>query len=191
MTFTLGTPEGVAAARGWDYFEDGARQLEAAGWIRPHAVRDHREQLDPAVVWGYHSPGMAPDTWLSTEVVDYYRCWADAGPQPDLARAGVLRQAKPLIIYSNGTHAVLGDGNHRLAAAKRAGLEKLPVKIVPDRLLLADGMDASHLRPLEPEVKRWTGVICARHNHGGLFLLQGEHHVDVFCPSGAQWKRKP
>lgn len=192
MTFDLASPE----AKDWNYFADGRRQYEESKLLRASAKLAPEERLDPGIVWGYHDPN--PD-WahLSIEIVDYYRYWPPAEVEQDLYEdIGASGFAQPLVIYSNGSHGLLGEGNHRLAVARALGMKAVPVIVVPDRLMLPQGMDAAQLVTLDPEVSNLTGIASRRHwaiptsnRHGLSTMTFLKNETNVFCRCGAQWKR--
>jgi len=188
VTFDLKSAEALV----WDYFVDGRRQIEESTALRWAASPNPQERLDPGVVWAYHDPHHAVSE-LRTELVDSYRCWPRATVSRELLsniEADGIRQ--PLVIYSNGSHGVLGEGNHRLQAAFELGLGHVPVVVVPDRLVLPEGMDAQHLRPLDPTVSLMTAMVARLHwTTGGhaLSTITVGPTVHAFCSCGAQWKR--
>lgn len=194
----------LATAADWDYFTEGAQlAAETAHFAElAHAV-DHpsAEPLIPTRTWGYHDPRQHPD-YLPVDLVDYYRCWPCAQPLNAFVEAvRVNGITSPLVIYSDGFRGLLGEGNHRLAAAKEIGLSMVPVVVIPDRLLLPQGMDVSHLSQIDPEVSRLTAVATRRHHgvHPGRESVVAHRHqlsthtnaetVYVFCACGAYWRR--
>lgn len=188
MTFDLKSAE----AHAWDYFEDGRRQIAWSLREWCSASPDPEERLDPGVVWTYHDPNHKVGD-LRTELVDSYRCWPRATVSREFVadiEADGIRQ--PLVIYSNGSHGVLGEGNHRLQAAFELGLGHVPVVVVPDRLVLPDGMGPEHLRPLDPTVSLMTAMVARLHwatDGHTLSTITVGPTVHVFCSCGAQWKR--
>jgi hypothetical protein len=188
VTFDLASPQAAA----WNYFEDGTRQFLESLDLRRDATPNEDERLDPGVVWGYHDPGHRR-RYVHLDWVDYYRCW----PRAQVTDAfvddvGVNGIQQPLVIYSNGSHGLLGEGNHRIAAARRLGLERIPIVIVPDRLTLPEGMGQEHLRRLDPRTAAALAGVAQLHwrsNRHAISTNSVGTTVHVFCRCGAQWKR--
>lgn len=189
MTFDLKSAE----AQTWDYFEDGRRQIAWSLREWCSASPDPEERLDPGVVWSYHDPNHKVGE-LSLDLVDSYRCWPRATVSREFiadVEADGIRQ--PLVIYSTGSWGLLGEGNHRLAAARELGLCTVPVVVVPDRLVLPKGMDPlKQLRLLDPTVSLMTAMVARLHwatDGHALSTITVGPTVHVFCSCGAQWKR--
>ena len=188
----------VTAAADWDYFADGHRLYDESMVFRCRAhIVDHPsdELLIPARTFYYHDRGQELGH-LSVDLVDYYRCWPCADPDDESVRtfAGQGCITRPLVIYCDGKRAVLGEGNHRLAAAKLTGQSLLPVLVVPDRLALDDGQT---VKDADPEVLAAVDRISRRH-HGGPGASYHRHQLSiydhlgttfVFCVCGAHWRR--
>lgn len=192
MTFDLASP----AARDWHYFDDVKRAQADPAWrSKAEPVEWTHEVLIPARTWNYYDHRR--NVSLPIGEVDYYRCWPEAPTDTpehralcdDISMNGIM---VPLVIYTNGTHALLAEGNHRLAALKELGRNTVPVAIVPNRLVLPRGMGSHHLKPVcawaadyIKDIHRWhrqtTGHDLAR------FQMSGIMHV--YCSCGAQWLR--
>jgi hypothetical protein len=189
VTFDLASPQAAA----WNYFEDGMRLRTESLRLRHTAVPAPAERLDPSLIWAYTEPIHHQRT-LEIELVDHYRCWPKAQISQSLYEdVGENGITQPLVIYSNGSHGLLGEGNHRLAVAAGLGMTQVPVVVVPDRLVLPKGMGPEHLRTLEPEVAAMTAAAARRHwasmqTHALSTLTIGTT-VHVFCACGAYWKR--
>jgi hypothetical protein len=204
MVFDLDSP----AAREWHYYDDVRAAQTATSW---NSWRHKAELTD----W-FNEPLIAARTWnylegpqhyvrLPLGVVDYYRAWPEAGPQPELVAqvkadcanspAGRPDIRVPLVIYTDGVTGVLAEGNHRLAVAKELRLTGLPVAIVPNRMHLPGKMAP---RPLEPQVRAVADVFWQRHNNSYArmheahrlerFSISGAMHV--YCSCGARWMRE-
>lgn len=147
--------------------------------------------LDPSVVKLYRAPARV-DIGLPTGVVDYYRVF----PNPDITddfHADITSNGikNPIRIYTNGTHAVLRDGHHRLVAAHKVGLKTMPVHIVPDWLqhTYAD----YNLPELEPLLANWLrdNLDFAHQGHQAKRAEVNKMVTQVFCSCGATWRETP
>ena len=119
------------------------------GWEKYYnAYKDYPDASDKAHV---HVP---------TEILDHYREYdrPTDDPQSQVLEK-ILREhgnqiRQPLIISTDGSHASLIEGNHRLALAKKLGIPHLPVKVYYDkRVNINEGTPV----PLEPWLKDWVG----------------------------------
>lgn len=182
----------------WDYFQHGRQLYDESLNLRETAhIVDHPsdELLIPANTFLYHDGGQEI-AHLSVGMVDYYRCWPCADPHSeavsDIIAGGSI--TTPLVVYCDGHSALLGEGNHRLAAAKALGLSLLPVVVIPDRL-----SGTPDLVSADSEVLAIVDRLARRH-HGATAEVPGIHRhqlsthtvgetVYVFCACGAHWRR--
>lgn len=92
--------------------------------------------------------------WLPTHVLDHYR-EHDREPsealQDSIFREGVKQ---PVRISTDGTHALLHEGNHRLAAAKSQGIRHLPVQVTLDPEVHSNG--GRPPQKMEPMLGNWV-----------------------------------
>src|ERR1700752_3636109 len=89
-------------------------------------------------IYAYHPADTTPDLWLPTNIASHYhvanmdhRRPIDPSLENDIAENGILL---PISIYTNGLHALIGDGSHRVRIAMKLGLEKVPVQVLPDNM---------------------------------------------------------
>lgn len=192
----------MITAESWDYFIEGRRLTEEVSGLRglSHVVKHpSMEPLIPNRTWAYHDGGQEV-SWLNIDLVDYYRCWPCADPHDEavaqIIAGGVI--TSPLVLYSDGQKAILGEGNHRLAAAKVLGLLMLPVSVIPDRLMLGPEHAPDHLKPVDPDLATLVSRVTRRHHGAGHLHHELRHQLSihtegdtvyVFCACGAHWRR--
>lgn len=147
-----------------------------------------------------------PDLLVPTSVVKRYafsnpamaaarKRHADHGLEWDIQQNGILF---PLIIYTNGTSGLLGDGYLRLGIAEKMGIKKLPVQIHPNnfkRIHTENGFPS-----LEPKVAAWVNKHLLSHaDHevtrhliggGGSAGISPTKWIRCECSCAASWKEE-
>jgi hypothetical protein len=191
MTFDMET------ARAWSYETAAASAREVAEQLRPLAedVSGLAEPLLPERTYQFYgSPVAAPTAYLPIRMVDRYRCWPKAPVREDL-KESLTREGMttPIVIYTDGISGVLGDGQHRLAAAWALGWDEVPVWVVPDRLELPTGigMNSTHLTLADDDLRHYLDLVVRVHMRSlhRISTHTADGVVNVFCLCGAQWKR--
>jgi ParB-like nuclease domain len=152
-------------------------------------------------VYGYHPPDeVTPDLWLPTEVAAHYhvanmdhRRPIDPPLEADIREKGILF---PLTIYTNGQHALIGDGNHRVRIAIKLGLEKVPVQVLPDNLRRKASRCGHPV--LEPVLNAWVQEhLWPHHDHevfrrviGGKAAggIEPNRFANCRCSCNARWR---
>ena len=115
---------------------------------------------------------------LPVDVLDHYKEY-DRDPNTDQARAlakvisddGGIRS--PVHISTDGTHALMHEGNNRLALAKQLGITHLPVRVTyerPGRVIRNEGTPV----PLEKNLGGWLDA--NRHRLTSFFEGQREQY---------------
>ena len=97
------------------------------------------------------------DLWLPTNVAMIYREYDRSGPAVDslmekIKRDGILT---PIQISTNGSVAVVHEGNHRLQVADRLGIGRIPCRITYDLPIISNG---GMVAPLEPILENWVSM---------------------------------
>lgn len=97
------------------------------------------------------------DLWLPTNVAMHYREYDRTGPAVDslmekIKRDGILT---PIQISTNGSVAVVHEGNHRLQVADRLGIGRIPCKITYDLPIISNG---GMVAPLESVLENWVSM---------------------------------
>lgn len=154
-----------------------------------------------STTYAYHPANEKADLKLATEAVARYvateqpdRRRIDLMVENDIAQNGVQ---SPLLLKTNGTLAVLADGHVRIAIARKLGIKKLPVQIVPDnfRRMRHHGGYA----PLDTALSDWVrdnlwsheGHDVVRHVvGGGPGSITANKYAKCECSCGAHWKEE-
>lgn len=151
--------------------------------------------------YAYHPASDKADLKLATEAVARYIAMPEqrnrrVNPtvEADIAANGVLT---PLLIKTNGTLGVLVDGHGRIAIARRLGIKKLPIQVIPDnfrRLRLQGGYSA-----LDTALADWVGSnLWSHEGHevvrhivgGGPGSITANKYAKCECSCGAYWKEE-
>lgn len=145
-----------------------------------------------AKVMSYRAAWPSVDLELPIAVAEYYRVFAEpAVPnalRDNVAEHGILT---PLQIYTDGIHAVLRDGHHRLAIARELGLITVPISVHPnwlDRLY-----DEFTLPTLEPLLQEWLGS-NPDFGHGEHRVRRADRNIrmiEAVCSCGTTWRESP
>jgi len=94
------------------------------------------------------------DLMIPTDVLGHYR---EHDRPYDEKLEGVIREQgirEPVHISTNGTHAILSEGNHRLDVARRLGIPEIPARVfVDDNIVRGDARYGKPPVPLEPFLK--------------------------------------
>lgn len=115
-----------------------------------------------------HSPGdpglpesLVPHLMLPTDIAHHYREYNR--PVDDENTAMLTRVIadqgirQPLRISTDGTHAILHEGNHRLTVARQLGMSHVPIQVTlekPGEIMTNSA--ASRPVPLEPVLGEWV-----------------------------------
>lgn len=175
-TVTAGRTAGNGGAeRGGDYDNWEEYDPHPEDWIDDYPLENEKEEQYLRRIYEPYpadSPDLPdhlkPHTHLPIDVVHHYREFDrpyDANTrmvQRVIADQGIRQ---PLKISTDGTHAMLIEGNHRLHAARQLGMTHLPVQVFlekpgevmgkkhPD--MLATHPDYHDPAPLEPVLSDW------------------------------------
>ena len=154
-----------------------------------------------STTYAYYPADDKADLKMSTEAVARYVAIPDQPNRPidpaveaDVAARGVL---SPLLLKTNGALAVLADGHGRVAIARKLGIKKLPVQVVPDnfRRMRHNGGYA----PLDPALAEWVGAnLWSHEGHdvvrhvvgGGPGSIKSNKYAKCRCSCGAHWKEE-
>lgn len=99
-----------------------------------------------------------PHMMMPTRIADYYKEYdRDTEEAQSRALEKVIREhgkiRQPLLISTDGTHAIMHEGNHRLALAKKLGMSHVPIRVSLDKeVKVNEGMPV----PMEPFLKDWV-----------------------------------
>jgi len=129
------------------------------------------------------------DLELPTGVVDSYRVWKEPPvPQELLDDITAVGIREPLRLFTDGVHAVLRDGHHRLVVAKQLGLATLPVHVMPNHL--GGVYDDVTLTPIDELLARWLEANEFDFNHSSHTYHKAPmspRAIQVACSCGASW----
>ena len=96
------------------------------------------------------------DLMIPTDILDHYR---EHNRDYDDKLEGVIREQgirEPVHISTNGTHAILNEGNHRLDIAQKLGIPEIPARVfVDDNIIRGDNRYGKPPVPLEPFLKKF------------------------------------
>lgn len=139
----------------------------------------------------YHAPARV-DIELPTAVVDGYRVFDDPLVSEEFVediRANGIQN--PIRIYTNGVKGVLRDGHHRLVVARRLGLKKMPVHVVPD--WLQQTYPDYELPELDPRLIGWlrNNLDFTHRGHQAKRAQVNRCVTIVRCSCGADWREAP
>jgi len=115
-----------------------------------------------------HPPGdpglpesLVPHLMLPTDIAHHYREYDR--PVDDENTAMLTRVIadqgirQPLRISTDGTHAILHEGNHRLTVARQLGMSHVPVQVTLEKPgEIMTNSEASRPVPLEPVLGEWV-----------------------------------
>lgn len=115
-----------------------------------------------------HPPGdpglpesLVPHLMLPTDIAHHYREYDR--PVDDENTAMLTRVIadqgirQPLRISTDGTHAILHEGNHRLSVARQLGMSHVPVQVTLEKPgeIMTNSADSRPV-PLEPVLREWV-----------------------------------
>lgn len=154
-----------------------------------------------STTYAYHPATEKADLKLGTEAVARYVAMPDQpnrridpATEADIVANGIL---SPLLIKTNGAMGVLVDGHGRIAIARKLGIKKLPVQIVPDnfrRMRHHGGYP-----PLDQALADWvSGNLWSHEGHvvvrhivgGGPGSVKANKYAKCECSCGAYWKEE-
>lgn len=96
------------------------------------------------------------DLMIPTDIVNHYR---EHDRDYDDRLEQVIREQgirQPVHISTDGTHAILNEGNHRLDIAQKLGIPEIPARIfVDDKVIRGDNRYGKPPVPLEPFLKKF------------------------------------
>lgn len=96
------------------------------------------------------------DLMIPTDIVNHYR---EHNRDYDDRLEQVIREQgirQPVHISTDGTHAILNEGNHRLDIAQKLGIPEIPARIfVDDKVIRGDNRYGKPPVPLEPFLKKF------------------------------------
>ena len=105
--------------------------------------------------------GLVPHLMLPTDIAHHYREYDR--PVDDENTAMLTRVIadqgirQPLRISTDGTHAILHEGNHRLTVARQLGMSHVPVQVTLEKPgEIMTNSEASRPVPLEPVLGEWV-----------------------------------
>jgi hypothetical protein len=129
------------------------------------------------------------DLQLPLAVAQYYRVFAEPAV-PNALRESVATHGflRPLAVYTDGTHAVLRDGHHRLAVARELGLITVPVSISPNWLTRL--YDEFTLPVIEPLLATWLEANPG-FGHAEHVVSRAQANPRVIrasCSCGSTWR---
>jgi hypothetical protein len=155
--------------------------------------------------YAYHpSSDFKADLKVDTDIISKY----EVGPLPhsraidpnleqDIKINGIKR---PLKIYTNGLVATLGDGNQRIRIARKLGIKKVPVQIVPDNFRRSATRSLGGHPRLAPVLVEWVEKnLWAHEEHrvtrhvigGGVGgSIKANRFARCKCSCGAYWKEE-
>lgn len=107
----------------------------------------------------------------------------------------------PLKVYTNGIMGTIGDGNQRLRIAKKLGIKKVPVQLIPDNFRRLATRNVSGHTALDPVLSEWVEKnLWAHENHevsrhvigGGNSgsAIRPNKYVKCVCSCKATWKEE-
>src|SRR5882762_1724038 len=149
------------------------------------------------ITYAYHPADDAADLELPTSVVNYYQVSQGmVGRRPvDPALVASIKAdgvQDPVLIYTDGIFAKLGDGHHRVKIAVEHGVATIPVQVIPDSM-----KRATQRVVLEPELEAWvTENLWIHETHEVtrriIGNLQGgtlsNSYTKCECSCNASWK---
>jgi hypothetical protein len=158
------TSRRTAAGGDYDNWEEYDKPED---WVDDYPLEDEVQEDYLRRVYEPHPPSnpdlpdhLKPHLHLPIDVVHHYREFDrpyDANTRMLERIIGDQGIRQPLRISTDGTHALLHEGNHRLHAARRLGLTHLPVQVTlekPGDVMRNNG--ARPPAPLEPVLADWV-----------------------------------
>jgi hypothetical protein len=144
-------------------------------------MRQVYEPYPPRPPGAHTDDGLTPHLMMPTDAVHHYREYDrpyDANTQmlERVIRDQGIRQ--PLKISTDGTHAMLIEGNHRLAVAKKLGIKQLPVQVFVEKPgeVMTNSRESQPV-PLEPVLGDWI-----KQNHQLLRSFFAKRRVAMPAP---------
>jgi glutaredoxin-like protein NrdH len=145
-------PDPVCAECGEPVMREGA---EYPGWAHVNGDNGHEAESHQPDYW-YANPGVDPVHHIPTDEAWEYRVssppdhdWGDKGFSTQSLTEDVRQNGikYPIEIVTDGTHAHVDNGHHRLDAARAAGLSHVPAYVTK---LDGDDYPTDHLYDIPP-----------------------------------------
>lgn len=151
--------------------------------------------------YAYHPASEKADLKLTTEAVARYVAMPeqptrriDPAVEADIVANGVQ---SPLLLKTNGAMGLLVDGHGRIAIARKLGIKKLPVQVVPDnfRRMRHHGgfpsLDQVTADWVRDNLWAHAGHEVVRHVvGGGPGSVKANKFAKCTCSCGAHWKEE-